>query len=85
MAKTRLFTPEEENQIFQAASRTWGEIESDAAEIGASSISGAIERVLDADRIVTIGKLDPTLYRKIVASDFKKTNSWMKKNRASWY
>jgi hypothetical protein len=79
------FTPEEEKQIFLAAGKTWGYVASDAAQLGPVTIGVAIELVLDAGRIQDIGKLNPAIYEKLVALEWKKLSAFMKKNRGQWY
>lgn len=88
MAKTKIVTPlteHEISQIWPAASRTWGTIASDAAQLGATSLTDAIELVLDAGRIVDIGKLDKTIYAKLNDLDWKSLSNLMKKNKNQWY
>lgn len=61
-------TEGEKAQLFVAAARTWSSISSDAAEIGATTLQDAVELVLDADRIVSIGRLPENLYKKVMES-----------------
>lgn len=83
--KTVLFNTEEQEKIFSAAARTWSIVESDAHQIGANTVIDAIELVLDASRIVDLGKLDPILYKKILSMPVDEVDSFMKKNKASWF
>lgn len=83
--KKKLFTEEEEGKIFSAASSTWCYVAHDAREIGVCDIGGAIEMVVDAGRILDIGKLDKAIYERLVAMDYKKIESFLKKNRDKWY
>lgn len=82
---TQVLTPEEETQILQAAARTWSYIASDAASMGATSIRDAIELVIDADRIVSLGGLGPKLYHIFTALPVSTQDAFMIKNRSRWF
>ena len=79
------FTAQEEYQIFAAAAKTWSYVESEAAQLGSTDIDMAIELVLDADRIVDIGKLSKKLCKDLMACNIRECDAFMKKNKNMWY
>lgn len=83
--KENFFTLKEELQIFSAATRTWSVISIDAAQLRATDIASAIELVLDAGRIVDIGKLSNKLYFKLTSLPVSTQDAFMIKNRNQWY
>jgi hypothetical protein len=78
------FTPEEEITLRRAMNRTWEMIASDVlsglAEEGKYDMprSHVIEVVLDADYMLTNGRLDKDLYARWNAVDFKIQNKFAK-------
>lgn len=82
---TSELTEEEKSQIFSAAARTWQAIASDAAQMGATTISDAIELVFDADRVVDTGRLDPKVAKKFLSMDIVVQDKFLKKNRNQWF
>jgi len=68
-------------KIVNAACHAWGVIRSDVYALqGRISCAGAIELVLDCDRILTFGKLDRKIYAKFDAQ----LESILKKHKARW-
>jgi len=68
-------------KIVNAACHAWGAIRSDVYALqGRISCAGAIELVLDCDRILTFGKLDRKIYAKFDAQ----LESILKKHKARW-
>lgn len=86
--KTKLqLSPEEVTAIISAASRTYSYIESDLSQLcgGRITTGDALEMVLDAGRIVDIGKLSPTIYDKLLAMDLEDQDKLLKKYRGQWF
>ena len=68
-------------KIVIAACRAWGSIRDDVLALeGRVSCAGAIELILDCDRILTFGKLDRKVYAKFDAQ----LESILKKHKARW-
>ena len=77
LAKKVAFTPEETSAILSAAHSTWEYIASDAYALGPVNFSGKVE--LTADRITSIGKLDPKIADKFFKLDFSAMKALLKK------
>lgn len=84
------FTAEEKTEVLRAAVRTWDYIASDVESVCIEggdhlTIDIAIEQVLDASRIITIGKLSPELTVKYNADRSGAFETLLKKDRDRWY
>jgi len=85
--KKATITDEERNQIIAAAARTFQIVGSDLEQLlseeGAKMTIGvALEAVLDADRIVSMGRLKSELIERIGYNEIEKL---LKKNRTAWF
>lgn len=69
-------------KIIAAASRTWAVVASDVASLGRVTLPIALESVLDADRIVMIGKLDSEIIERVGYSQCEKI---LRKHKGKWY
>ena len=79
------FTQSELDQIFSAASSTWSYVASDAQQIGVNTPKDAVEMVVDAGRIVDIGKLSLDLNARLNGMDYKAIVKLFVKNKGLWY
>ena len=75
-------TKQETESILKASARTMNYI-SEALE--SDDIDIAIEMVVDADRMLTCGELDPELHAKFQSFSYPDIVAFMKSNKFHWY
>ena len=76
-------TPEEITKVLAAASSTWSNIASDAAQLGVRTAKGACELVVE--RLVDIGRLDKKIFEKMMKAGWKAVDKFLVKNKDKWY